>query len=187
MSRTVRVAVLGAGRIGKRHARTLAGQTPNAELVAIADANEQTARDIAADLKIDTWTTDSATLIGDPNVDAVVIASSTDSHAPLIIAAAEAGKDIFCEKPIALDLETTDRAIDRGREGRSATASRFQPPLSTRATAAPRPTSSRAASARSSRSATPCAIRLRRRDPMSPSPAACSGTWRSTTSTASAG
>ena len=54
MSRTVRVAVLGAGRIGKRHARTLAGQTPNAELVAIADANEQTARDIAADLKIDT-------------------------------------------------------------------------------------------------------------------------------------
>jgi myo-inositol 2-dehydrogenase/D-chiro-inositol 1-dehydrogenase len=110
--RPVRVAVLGAGRIGKRHARTLAGQTPNAELVAIADANETTARDIAAELKIERWTTDSMSLIGDPDIDAVVIASSTDSHAPLIIAAAEAGKDIFCEKPIALDLETTDCAID---------------------------------------------------------------------------
>ena len=51
-------------------------------------------------------------MLADATIDAIVIASSTDSHAPLIIAAAEAGKQIFCEKPIALDLEATDRALD---------------------------------------------------------------------------
>jgi myo-inositol 2-dehydrogenase / D-chiro-inositol 1-dehydrogenase len=116
VSRIVRVAVLGAGRIGKRHARTLAGQTPNARLVVVADVNEPSARETAAELRVERWTADVLSVISDPNVDAVVIASSTDSHAPLIIAAAEAGKDIFCEKPIALDLETTDRAIDAARK-----------------------------------------------------------------------
>ena len=108
-------------------------------------------------------------------IDAVVIASSTDSHAPLIIAAAEAGKDIFCEKPIALDLETTDRAITAVEKA----GVRLQVGFNRRFDKGYRRAkadSSRAASARSSRSATPCAIRLRRRDPMSPSPAACSAT-----------
>src|SRR5690606_11935325 len=58
------------------------------------------------------WTTDVDAVIGDPSIQAVVIASSTETHAPLIIAAAQNGKDVFCEKPIALDLETTDAAID---------------------------------------------------------------------------
>ena len=111
MTRKVRVAAFGAGRIGRRHARTLAYQTPNAELAVIVDAIEQNARVTADELGVSKWTTDSDSVIADPEIDAVVIASSTDSHAPLIIAAAEAGKHIFCEKPIALDLETTDRAI----------------------------------------------------------------------------
>ena len=51
-------------------------------------------------------------MLADATIDAIVIASSTESHAPLIVAAAEAGKQIFCEKPIALDLEATDRALD---------------------------------------------------------------------------
>jgi myo-inositol 2-dehydrogenase / D-chiro-inositol 1-dehydrogenase len=111
MTPCVRVAVLGAGRIGRKHARTLATQTPNAELVVIADAVEATARDRAAELRVARWTTDSASVISDPEIDAVVVASSTDTHAPLIIAAAESGKHVFCEKPIALDLENTDCAI----------------------------------------------------------------------------
>ena len=112
MTRKVRVALLGAGRIGRRHARTLANQAPIAELVVIADASETSAKETAVNLGVARWTTDSESAIGDPDVDVVVIASSTDTHAPLIIAAAEAGKHIFCEKPIALDLETTDRAIE---------------------------------------------------------------------------
>jgi myo-inositol 2-dehydrogenase/D-chiro-inositol 1-dehydrogenase len=108
----VRVAVLGAGRIGRRHARTLANQAPNAELVVIADAIEDAASATASALGVSRWTTDTDSVIGDPGIDAVVIASSTDTHAPLIIAASAAGKDIFCEKPIALDLEMTDKAID---------------------------------------------------------------------------
>ena len=111
MTRRIKVAVLGTGRIGRLHARTLARQIPNAELVVVVDAIEATARDMAAELRIERWTTDSASAIADPNIDAVVIASSTDTHPSLIIAAAEAGKHIFCEKPIALDLETTDCAI----------------------------------------------------------------------------
>lgn len=112
MSERLRVGLVGAGRIGQRHAQTLAALIPGAELVAIADANAEAARSIAAAVRVDRWTTDADAVLADPGVDAVVIASSTDTHAPYIIAAAEAGKDVFCEKPIALDLEATDAALD---------------------------------------------------------------------------
>lgn len=108
----VRVAVIGVGRIGQRHARALATEIPAADLVAIADVDPDAARAVAAELRVDRWTADAGSLIADPGVDAVVIASSTDSHAGLIAAAAAAGKDIFCEKPIALDLDATDAALD---------------------------------------------------------------------------
>src|SRR3954451_16760917 len=112
MSKRVRVAMIGAGRIGASHARTLAFQTPGAELVVIADAVEAAAKTSAAECRIDRWTTDTDSIMADPNIDAVVIASSTATHAPLIIQAAQAGKDVFTEKPIALDLEATDAALD---------------------------------------------------------------------------
>jgi len=112
MTQRVRVAVIGVGRLGRRHAEVIAYQTPQAELVAIADASAEAARTAADALRVERWTTDPAEIMADPNIDAVVIASSTATHAALIIAAAKAGKDIFCEKPIALDLATTDEAID---------------------------------------------------------------------------
>ena len=112
MPERVRVALIGAGRIGRRHAQVLAFQLPQAELVAVADAVEPPARGTAAAVRVDRWTTDAEALVADPGIDAVVIASSTDTHAPLITAAAGAGKDVFCEKPIALDLEATDAALD---------------------------------------------------------------------------
>ena len=62
-------------------------------------------------LACDRITNDPAEIFNDSSVQAVIIGTSTDSHASLIEAAAASGKDIFCEKPIALDLETTDRAI----------------------------------------------------------------------------
>jgi myo-inositol 2-dehydrogenase/D-chiro-inositol 1-dehydrogenase len=108
----VQAALIGAGRIGQRHAATLASLIPRAELAAIADVNGAAAEALASRVRCQRWTADPAAVLSDPAIDAVVIASSTDSHAPLIIGAAEAGKQIFCEKPIALDLEATDRALD---------------------------------------------------------------------------
>jgi myo-inositol 2-dehydrogenase/D-chiro-inositol 1-dehydrogenase len=112
MSKRVRIAMIGAGRIGKSHAKTLAFQTPGCELVVIADLETQNAEAAAAECRIDRWTTDIDAIMADSSIDAVVIASSTDSHSALIIQAAQAKKDIFTEKPIALDLEATDAALD---------------------------------------------------------------------------
>lgn len=112
MPERVRVALIGAGRIGQRHAATLASAIPRAELAVIADVHGPSAKALAARVRCERWTDDPATVLADPSIDAIVIASSTDSHAPLIVGAAEAGKQIFCEKPIALDLEATDQALD---------------------------------------------------------------------------
>jgi myo-inositol 2-dehydrogenase/D-chiro-inositol 1-dehydrogenase len=112
MPERVRVALIGAGRIGQRHAATLASAIPRAELAVIADVQGPAAEALAARVRCGQWTDDPAAVLADEAIDAIVIASSTDSHAPLIIGAAEAGKRIFCEKPIALDLEATDRALD---------------------------------------------------------------------------
>jgi myo-inositol 2-dehydrogenase / D-chiro-inositol 1-dehydrogenase len=112
MTDRIRVGLIGAGRIGRRHAQTLASLTPNAELAIIADASSDAAREVAQAVRIDKWTTDPYAAISDESIRAVVIASSTDTHSPFIIAAARAGKDVFCEKPIALDLEATDAALD---------------------------------------------------------------------------
>jgi myo-inositol 2-dehydrogenase / D-chiro-inositol 1-dehydrogenase len=118
MADRIRVALIGAGRIGRMHARVLAFQIPGCELVVVADTVEAAARSAAEEVRVGRWTTDVDAVMADPTIRAVVVASSTETHAPLIIAAAQAGKDVFCEKPIALDLETTDAAIDAvGRAG----------------------------------------------------------------------
>jgi myo-inositol 2-dehydrogenase/D-chiro-inositol 1-dehydrogenase len=105
------VGLIGAGRIGKRHARTLAFETPAAQLGVVCDVDESSARSLALETECERWAIDPYSVIADPSVDAIAIASSTDSHAPLITAAAEGGKHVFCEKPIALDLELTDKAL----------------------------------------------------------------------------
>jgi myo-inositol 2-dehydrogenase/D-chiro-inositol 1-dehydrogenase len=111
MPERVRVALIGAGRIGQRHAATLASAIPRAELAIIADVHGPSAETLAAKVRCQHWTDDPMAVLQDASIDAIVIASSTDSHAPLIEAAADVGKQIFCEKPIALDLEATDRAL----------------------------------------------------------------------------
>ncbi len=108
---SISVAVFGAGRIGHRHARTVASEIRGAKLAAICDVNLEAARELADLTACDRITNDPAEIFNDSSVQAVIIGTSTDSHASLIEAAAASGKDIFCEKPIALDLETTDRAI----------------------------------------------------------------------------
>ncbi len=111
MADRVRVGLIGAGRIGRGHARALAGQVPDARLVVVADVVGAAAESVAAEVGAPRWSADPAMVTADPEIDAVVICASTNSHAGLIAAAAEAGKAVFCEKPIALDLESTDAAI----------------------------------------------------------------------------
>ncbi|MCD4738239.1 MAG: inositol 2-dehydrogenase [Anaerolineae bacterium] len=111
MKTKVAVGIIGAGRIGKLHAEHLAFRIPQAKLVAVSDIYVQAAEQCAADFGIPHVYADHRAIMADPDIDAVVICSSTDTHAQLIEEAAQAGKDIFCEKPIDFDLERIDRAL----------------------------------------------------------------------------
>ncbi|WP_108462515.1 inositol 2-dehydrogenase [Devosia naphthalenivorans] len=99
---TVRFGLLGAGRIGKVHAKAITSN-PKAQLVAVADAFEKAASDLAAQYGCDIRTVD--TILQSDDIDAVVICTPTDTHADLIEQFSRAGKAIFCEKPIDLDVE----------------------------------------------------------------------------------
>lgn len=111
MSALPRVALIGCGRIGQLHARNLAALRDMCQFVAVADWNLEAAETTSRLLGVPLATPDSEAVLASPDVDAVVIASSTSTHAAYIEIAAGAGKDIFTEKPIALDLETTQRAL----------------------------------------------------------------------------
>jgi myo-inositol 2-dehydrogenase/D-chiro-inositol 1-dehydrogenase len=107
----VRVGLIGAGRIGRVHANNLAYRIPAAELVAIADVNPAAARALADTCRVPRAVADYGVLLDDPEIDAIVICSSTNTHAQIIEEAAAAGKQIFCEKPIDLSLARTDEAL----------------------------------------------------------------------------
>ena len=107
----VNVGLIGVGRIGRLHARNLKYQVPGTRLLAVADIFEESARETASQLEIPIAEKDYRILLDNADIDAVVICSSTDTHAQIIVEAAKAGKHIFCEKPIALDLDKIDQAI----------------------------------------------------------------------------
>ena len=107
----VRIGIIGAGRIGKVHAATLAFQVNEAEPVAITDVNRAEADALAAKCGISKVAASAEELIADKSIEAVLICSSTDTHADLVVRAAEAGKHIFCEKPVDLTLAKIDRAL----------------------------------------------------------------------------
>ena len=111
MSKKIKIGVIGAGRIGELHVEHLATRIPEAEIVAVADVNFNAADAIAAQFRIPTATADYRELLGDPEIEAAVICSATDTHAQFIREAADAGKHIFCEKPIGFDLERIDEAL----------------------------------------------------------------------------
>jgi myo-inositol 2-dehydrogenase/D-chiro-inositol 1-dehydrogenase len=110
MADILNVGIIGAGRIGKVHAATLAYRIPSARMLSIADVNLAAARQVADQFGIPTTSEDPAAVLDNKDIDAVLICSATDTHAMLTEAAAKAGKHIFCEKPIALDLAAIDRA-----------------------------------------------------------------------------
>ncbi len=107
----IHIAIIGAGRIGRVHAENLATRIPGANLVAVSDVIMSAAVKLSKDYRVPAVYQDYRRIMEDPAIEAVVICSSTDTHAQMIEAAAAAGKHIFCEKPIALDLEQIDRAL----------------------------------------------------------------------------
>lgn len=104
------ISVLGVGRIGRMHLDIIQQDFPDASVVSVYDSHQPSADAIGEthDVRIET-SLDAA--LGASDVDAVAICSSTDAHVDMIVAAAEAGKHIFCEKPISLDLAEVDRAL----------------------------------------------------------------------------
>ncbi len=111
MKRTVSVGVIGTGRIGRLHAENLMYRIPEARLLAVSDIFVEAAEEVAAQLGVPAAYQDHRRMLDDKSIEAVLICSSTDTHAPLIEEAADAGKQIFCEKPIALDLRKIDAAL----------------------------------------------------------------------------
>lgn len=107
----VRIAVVGAGRIGANHAELVARRVVGASLVAVSDPIGDAAARLANELGAATSTTDVSDVLASVEVDAVLIAAPARSHTDLVVAAAEAGKHVFCEKPMAITLADADRAI----------------------------------------------------------------------------
>jgi len=106
----VHVGLIGVGRIGAFHAQGLA-ELSNVDRLTVTDVDRNRAADVAQRLGAQLADTPQALL--DSGVDALVIAAATPAHAALLHMAAEARVPAFCEKPIALDVETTDAVIER--------------------------------------------------------------------------
>lgn len=117
MSKTINVGILGAGRIGKIHASNIIYHMPNARLKTVADVNLTPEIEAwAKDLGIPVVTKDPEVIFNDSDISAVIICSSTDTHADFIVRAAKAKKHIFCEKPVDLTVKKVVAALAAVKE-----------------------------------------------------------------------
>ena len=105
----VRFGLLGAGRIGKLHGGNIAA-SPDAELVAVADVVTEAADALAAVTGAEARSADD--IIGASDIDAVLIGTSTDTHADFIEQAVRAGKAVLCEKPVDLDAGRIETCLE---------------------------------------------------------------------------
>lgn len=112
MAGKIKVGIIGAGRIGKVHVQSITYHVPEAEVKTIADImiNDEL-KSWARDIGIKNVVKDYKEILNDPEIDAVLICSSTDTHARFIIEAARAGKHIFCEKPVDLDVQRIKESL----------------------------------------------------------------------------
>lgn len=128
----IRFGVLGAGRIGKVHAATIAAN-PKAKLAYVADAYPAAAEQLAAQTGAKVASVEE--IIASSDVDAVLIATPTPSHADLIEAASKAGKHILCEKPVSLSVDRINQCLDVVEKNKSTLMigfnRRFDPNFST--------------------------------------------------------
>ena len=112
MTRKVKMAVIGTGRMGSVHTRNIVRYIPEADLVAVCDIRLEVAQAVADELGIQRVVKDYHDLLSDPEIEAILIATNTDTHAFIMKDVAGAGKHIFCEKPLALELDKIDDALE---------------------------------------------------------------------------
>ena len=110
MPALIKMGVIGLGRMGQLYTNLLSSQINGAKLYAVAEIHEQARSRVAAEFDITRAFADFHELLALPELDAVIIATPTSTHHDLVVAAAEAGKAILCEKPLALTLAETRSA-----------------------------------------------------------------------------
>lgn len=110
--RKLGIGVVGVGEMGKRHAENLRRNVPEARLVAIADVLAERAQQVAAEYEIERSYGSLEAMLENKEIEAVLIATPDKFHAQAVALAARAGKDILCEKPLALTLSDAHAAID---------------------------------------------------------------------------
>lgn len=106
----LKIGIIGVGRLGYEHACNLASRVPGSELVAICDGNLERAKQVAEELGVKAVYSDPKALCADPEVEAVAIITNTASHVEMIKIAMDAGKHVFCEKPLADTVEKCKEA-----------------------------------------------------------------------------
>src|SRR5919109_61379 len=109
---TVRVGVIGVGMIGQEHIRRLTHVLSGSRVVAVTDVDLDRAKSVAAGLPDARVHATGQDLIRDEDVDAVVVASWGPTHEEYVLAGIEAGKQVFCEKPLATTREACERIVD---------------------------------------------------------------------------
>ena len=106
----MRVGLLGTGRIGRLHAETIASHSESS-LHAVSDIDSDSAKELAKQYDVSVKPADE--VISDPNVDAILIATSTDTHSEFIEKASLSGKAVLCEKPVDLNLNRAKECLDK--------------------------------------------------------------------------
>ena len=114
---TIKIGIIGAGRIGRVHAENIAKFVPEMEIKTIADPymSAETAAFLQR-LRIPNIVSDADAILGDPEIRAVVVCSPTDLHAEYAIRSAQAGKDVFVEKPVDYRIERVKEVIDTAKK-----------------------------------------------------------------------
>lgn len=117
MDKQIKIGLIGAGRIGRLHGNNVSYAVPNATIEAVADPKmNDEMRAWAEGIGVNKIYDDPDKIFADPDIDAVFICSTSDSHADLIIKAAQAKKHIFCEKPIHTDPIAIHKALQAVEE-----------------------------------------------------------------------
>ena len=104
MNKKINIGVIGLGRLGSLYASYCANRIPAANLLAVSDVREEVAKEVAAQLGADRWYQDYHDLLNDKDVDAIFVVTPTSLHKSVVIDACRAGKAIFCEKPLSLNV-----------------------------------------------------------------------------------
>lgn len=108
----IHICLIGCGRAGMIHARNYKNKVANATITAVVDASEDAVKAAAEELGIAKYFTDYHDILHDTDIDAVVVVAPTNLHRQIVIDCANAGKHIFCEKPMAMNTQECDEMIE---------------------------------------------------------------------------